>query len=118
MYGVYYAGRRGDEKMSNGLNLSEFEKITGKSPRPLLRQTKREGPTKEQGITASRKSHEVGKYKFIPVGFSQRHLDILDEAIYKLKKEGHLKASRSAIIRILIERYATEVIQSYKGQEE
>lgn len=104
--------------MSKSLNLSEFEKITETSTRPLLRQTQKDLPGSIQSISIARKSHEVGKYKFIPVGFSQKHLDMLDEAIYKLKKEGYLKASRSAIIRILIERHATEVIQSYKDQEE
>jgi len=108
--------------MSKTLDLSEFDKITEMSPRPLLRETNKGKPATEstslQPVTTSKKSHEVGQYKFIPVGFSQRHLDMLDEAVYKLKKEGCLKASRSAIIRELIERYAGEVIETYDDKKE
>ena len=107
--------------MSKDLDLSEFEKVAETSPRPLLREIGKEGATEQNATveiaSAPKKSHEVGKYKFIPVGFSQRHLDMLDEAVYKLKKKGHLKASRSAIIRILIKRYAVGVIENYRGEK-
>ena len=103
--------------MSKALDLSEFEKITETSQRPLLRKTRKDVSTEQNIPVCSaipKKSHEVGQYKFIPVGFSQRHLNVLDEAVYNLKKNGHLKASRSAIIRILIEQYGMEVITNYQ----
>lgn len=107
--------------MSKDLDLSEFEEVTETSPRPLLREIKKEGQAEQDSAVevprTLKKSHEVGRYKFIPVGFSQRHLDMLDEAVYRLKKKGHLKASRSAIIRILIERCGVEVIENYHDEK-
>jgi len=43
--------------------------------------------------------------KFVPVGFHEKHLRLLDDAVLKLRREGYWKASKSAIIRFLIERH-------------
>ena len=40
--------------------------------------------------------------KFVPVGFHAEHLRMLDEAVLRLRRQGHWKASKSAIIRDLL----------------
>jgi len=116
--------------MKSSLDLSEFERCGEILHRPLLRQVKTETQPKPAPIVSSapvrtpkttpleRKSHEIGQYKFIPVGFEQKHLTLLDDAKFNLKRTGHLKASRSSIIRILIERHAREVIESYRNNSQ
>ncbi|HOC69280.1 MAG TPA: hypothetical protein PLL36_07835 [Candidatus Hydrogenedentes bacterium] len=47
--------------------------------------------------------------KFIPVGFYPRHLSLLDDAVLKLRRSGHWQASKSAIIRNLIEANAGDL---------
>ena len=47
--------------------------------------------------------------RFVPVGFQAEHLRLLDEAVIKLRRAGHWKASKSAIIRRLIEKHAHEL---------
>lgn len=47
--------------------------------------------------------------RFVPVGFQAEHLRLLDEAVIALRRAGHWKASKSAIIRRLIERHAQEL---------
>jgi hypothetical protein len=44
--------------------------------------------------------------KFVPVGFHEKHLALLDDAVLKLRRQGHWKASKSGIIRRLIELHA------------
>ena len=116
--------------MKSSLDLSEFERCGEALNRPLLRQVKTETqPKPEQtvednpgkiakAVPVERKSHEIGRYKFIPVGFEQEHLTLLDNAVFELKRKGHLKASRSSIIRILIERHAQEVIKNYPNDSQ
>jgi len=108
--------------MKPNLDLSEFERCGEILHKPLLREVKPE-TTSKQSPTAiipahtaerKRKSHEIGRYKFIPVGFGPEHLILLDDAVFNLKRKGYLKASRSAIIRILIEQYGMEVITNYQ----
>ncbi len=41
--------------------------------------------------------------KFVPVGFYPRHLSLLDNAVLKLRRNGQWRASKSAIIRNLID---------------
>jgi len=41
--------------------------------------------------------------RFIPVGFFTQHLRLLDDAVINLRRQGYWKASKSAIIRALIE---------------
>lgn len=47
--------------------------------------------------------------RFIPVGFHERHLRLLDDAVLALRRHGHWKASKSGIIRALIERHSREL---------
>ena len=47
--------------------------------------------------------------KFVPVGFYERHLRALDDAVLELRRRGHWKASKSAIIRGLIEAHENEL---------
>ena len=47
--------------------------------------------------------------KFVPVGFYPRHLSLLDDAVLKLRRSGHWRASKSAIIRNLIEAHAVDL---------
>ncbi|HOH29871.1 MAG TPA: hypothetical protein PLC40_09365 [Candidatus Hydrogenedentes bacterium] len=47
--------------------------------------------------------------KFIPVGFYPRHLSLLDDAVLKLRRSGHWQASKSEIIRNLIEANAGDL---------
>jgi len=51
--------------------------------------------------------------KFVPVGFHQEHLRLLDEAVLTLRRQGHWKASKSAIIRKLIEIHRDELPRIY-----
>jgi hypothetical protein len=47
--------------------------------------------------------------KFVPVGFYAEHLNLLDEAVLELRRKKHWKASKSAIIRKLIDLHASEL---------
>lgn len=47
--------------------------------------------------------------RFVPVGFHAEHLRLLDEAVLKLRRAGHWKASKSGIIRSLIEAHRHEL---------
>lgn len=47
--------------------------------------------------------------KFVPVGFDEDCLRLLDDAVHQLRREGHWKASKSAIIRALIKRHRDEL---------
>ena len=108
--------------MKPNLDLSEFERCGEILHKPLLREVKPEATPKQSpaailpahAAERERKSHEIGRYKFIPVGFGPEHLVLLDDAVFNLKRKGYLKASRSGIIRILIERHAREVIENYR----
>ena len=47
--------------------------------------------------------------KFVPVGFYPRHLSLLDDAVLKLRRNGQWRASKSAIIRNLIDANAEDL---------
>lgn len=47
--------------------------------------------------------------RFVPVGFHERHLHALDQAVLALRWRGHWKASKSAIVRGLIEAHEREL---------
>lgn len=47
--------------------------------------------------------------RFIPVGFYPRHLSALDDAVIRLRRSGYWKASKSAIIRNLIEAHVEDL---------
>jgi hypothetical protein len=47
--------------------------------------------------------------RFIPVGFHEKHLQLLEDAVHELRKKGRYNASKSGIIRLLIEKHAREL---------
>ncbi|GMW04009.1 MAG: hypothetical protein AMXMBFR84_51430 [Candidatus Hydrogenedentota bacterium] len=51
--------------------------------------------------------------KFIPVGFDEECLRLLDDAVHHLRRKGHWKASKSAIIRALIKRHRGDLGSIY-----
>ena len=55
--------------------------------------------------------------KFVPVGFYPRHLSLLDDAVLKLRRSGHWRASKSAIIRNLIEANAEDLERFGRNDE-
>ena len=61
-------------------------------------------------MTPSQKdASAVESPRFVPVGFYAEHLRLLDEAVLKLRRAGHWKASKSGIIRSLIETHRHEL---------
>ena len=52
--------------------------------------------TKKEPVTPRPKDSSP---KFVPVGFYPQHLRLLDDAVIKLRRMGHWRASKSAIIR-------------------
>jgi len=96
------------------LNLDIFE--PEERDLPTGKSTDQDGhdmaPSQEFGPDNSPQSHrparktkapEATSPRFIPVGFFARHLRLLDDAVINLRRQGHWKASKSAIIRALIE---------------
>ena len=56
--------------------------------------------------------------RFVPVGFHEEHLRMLDEAVLTLRREGHWRASKSGIIRALLKRHADHLAECWlEGQE-
>ena len=51
--------------------------------------------------------------RFVPVGFHEEHLRLLDEAVFALRHQGFRQASKSAIIRRLIEIHRDELPRIY-----
>ena len=96
------------------LNLDIFEPeerdlTTGKSAgqdRHDMAQSQASGPDNSppsHRIAGRVDTPEATSPRFIPVGFFTRHLRLLDDAVINLRRQGHWKASKSAIIRALIE---------------
>jgi len=56
--------------------------------------------------------------RFVPVGFHQIHLRLLDKAVLKLREQGHWQANKSAIIRSLIEQNAARLESAYLTSKE
>jgi len=68
------------------------------------------GNAKQLSIPAAQKgAPAVESPRFVPVGFYAEHLSLLDEAVLKLRQAGHWKASKSGIIRSLIEAHRLEL---------
>ena len=57
--------------------------------------------------------HKRPTSKFIPVGFHEEHLRLLDEAILRLRRRGEWQASKSGLIRRLILLHKDELEQVY-----
>jgi hypothetical protein len=96
--------------MSRKLNLDIFgpeeSPAAREPPGPPVKKTH-----KSQAVenSASVGSSEEESPKFVPVGFYTEHLNLLDEAVLELRRKKHWKASKSAIIRKLIDLHASEL---------
>ena len=55
--------------------------------------------------------------RFVPVGFYAEHLRMLDEAVLALRHRGHWRASKSAIIRRLLEENADRLTDVFLGKK-
>ena len=44
--------------------------------------------------------------RFVPVGFYPEHLRLLDDTVHRLRQQGYWQASKSGIIRRLIEKHS------------
>jgi hypothetical protein len=81
-------------------------------PLPTAIMNPHETSTPVESISETRASG-MGKEspRFVPVGFYTRHLRLLDEAVLRLRRKNHWQASKSAILRSLIELHANELEQ-------
>jgi len=60
---------------------------------------------------------QSGSPRFIPVGFYTEHLRLLDEAVLRLRQQGLWKASKSGIIRTLIQLHAHELDEIWRSRQ-
>ena len=58
---------------------------------------------------ASRKINSSQSPKFVPVGFHSKHLQILDEAVLRLRRKNEWQASKSGLIRCMIEHHERDL---------
>jgi len=98
------------------LDLSCFQKNKTPPKRSLLREpesSSSEVPSSPPSRVSPQDTSEE-KSTFIPVGFHRSHLTFLEKVVFELKKEGHKKASKSALIRILIESHGSKAAEEYR----
>ena len=104
--------------MPTKLNLDIFSTETVKSAGPkteepvearLSAPTRQESEIEGAPLAQPRSGPSNLGPKFVPVGFYPRHLALLDDAVLKLRRNGHWRASKSAIIRNLIEANAEDL---------
>ena len=67
------------------------------------------GPASEPSVPGSGNASP----RFVPVGFYEEHLRLLDEAVFALRQKGFRKASKSALVRRLIEIHRDELPRIY-----
>lgn len=68
--------------------------------------------------SVSKRKPQTESPRFVPVGFHQIHLRLLDKAVLKLREQGHWQANKSAIIRSLIEQNAAGLESAYLTSKE
>lgn len=73
------------------------------------RRTEAKGEITKNEPVSPRPAPETSRPKFVPVGFYPRHLSLLDDAVIALRRKRYWKASKSAIIRNLIDAHAEEL---------
>ncbi|MCC6699786.1 MAG: hypothetical protein IT365_29455 [Candidatus Hydrogenedentes bacterium] len=95
---IFGSGAVADTPTSTHKSASEQQ-----TPAPAARATTQVSVARHEGRSAE------SSVRFIPVGFHEKHLRLLDAAVHELRKKGHYKASKSGIIRLLIERHAHEL---------
>jgi len=72
--------------------------------------------TEAREMAAASDGHGKGPaVRFVPVGFHEEHLRLLDEAVLSLRRQGKWGASKSAIIRALIVQHAHELDMVWKS---
>lgn len=104
------------------LNLAEFEARSPLARRGLLRNVEcAPSPLPAKQTIAPPFPSQIAKPKdgktvFIPVGFQRSHLDALAKAVFELKQQGHLNASKSALIRVMVENHLTDAAEKYKSR--
>lgn len=107
------------------LNLDIFEsRVTTESQKALENKTSKdrtEAITPHRPEEAARAQDSAGKKteretpKFVPVGFDQECLRLLDDAVLLLRRRGHWKASKSAIVRLLVKEHAGTLVDLYES---
>jgi hypothetical protein len=97
------------------LNLDIFSSTNDtdkeEKPRPVIKPDSVQASVAKTPSAQLENSDEgvVPSPKFVPVGFHERHLRALDDAVHSLRKKGLWKASKSAIIRGLIDAHVDEL---------
>jgi len=94
------------------LDLSDLALPSSGSAGRLLR----DPPGKEQkpARETRKKSYDTKQFRFVPVGFRIADLDFLDQAVFDLRRRGFKRATRSVIIRRLLDRYGRQVVEEYE----
>ena len=98
------------------LKLDLFSSATEPDNPPMEQPVSLDGPKDEavhvahtDPTPAQRKPHASPSPKFVPVGFHPKHLHLLDEAVLRLRRQGHWQASKSGLIRCLIEHHEQDM---------
>lgn len=98
------------------LKLDLFSSATEQDNPPMESRVRTVKPTDEdvpvaraEPLPAQRKPSDSPSPKFVPVGFHPKHLQILDEAVLRLRRNGHWQASKSGLIRCLIEHHEQDL---------
>lgn len=75
---------------------------------------------KEEEKTNEKPDPDKRRVRFIPVGFHDEHLHLLEEAVHSLRLRTYWNASKSDIIRALIEQHRDELdavwLKRYKSE--
>jgi len=95
------------------LDLSGLELPRARSGNRLLRDPPTKGAVPPQK-GSQKKSYDTKQFRFVPVGFRIADLDFLDQAVFELRQRGFKQATRSAIIRRLLDRYGRNVVEEYE----
>jgi hypothetical protein len=73
------------------------------------------GPVASEGLSDIKKVPAESEHantpstRFVPVGLTPRHLALLRDVVYRLRSTGHVHASKSSIIRSLVDLHADEL---------
>lgn len=94
------------------LDLSDLSR----SPEKYVNRLLRDPPARKTEPSGGhlKKSYDTKQYRFVPVGFRISDLEFLDRAVFELRQRGFKRATRSAIIRRLLDRHGREVVAEYE----
>jgi len=95
------------------LDLSSLDQPRARSGNRLLRDPPNKGAVPPQK-GSPKKSYDTKQFRFVPVGFRITDLDFLDQAVFSLRQRGFKQATRSAIIRRLLDQYGRNVVEEYE----